>query len=214
MVDLVELSYTLNESIKKMESAKTVKGLLEKQKKEAEDSYAELTEKAELYSKAASLLSTVAEKAQEAVINHFSTAGSFILQDIFGPGYKFAIELSKSSYQSASMSFIIESPYEGNDVLSVDPVHGDAGGLRDVIGFALRTAFLNLAHNKGIIFLDECFSQLSESYIDSAAKALDIITEKLGYQVMFITHDSKFIDSADNTIKIDMKGSSSYATSI
>jgi DNA repair exonuclease SbcCD ATPase subunit len=194
---------------KHVTAARAVCNKLKEQQLQAGHKLEQLQRDELLHKKASILLATVAEYTQDDVKAHFEAAGTLILQSIFGTDYSLEVELTKGSIQNSSLNFVVISPYD-DDSLAVDPIN-DSGGLRDVVGFALRLAFLRLAKNRGVLFLDECFRQLSGYYIDSIISALQIAHKELGYQIILVTHDKRLLESSDKVITLEKPGTESIA---
>ncbi len=186
---------------KKIAAKRAVRELLKEQKEDSELKLQELEKQEALYKEACILLGRVSDHTQDDIKQHFEIAGTLILQSIFGPSYRFEVELSKGNLQNSSLGFSVATPYGEDDTLSVDPLN-DSGGLRDVIGFALRLAFLKLAKNHGVLFLDECFRQLSSVYISNMVVALKLAHEELNHQILLVTHDNRLLECADKVITL------------
>ena len=164
----------------------------------------------ELCAMAIALLAQTAEQGQEGVTGVFEAIVTPVLQSIFGSGYSLAISWSRGAAQNASAEFRIRTPYGDGDVLEVSPKN--KGGVRDVVGFTLRFCFLSLAQNHGPVVLDESFSQLDDERFEGMAAALQFVREKLGYQIIFVTHDKAYIDHADKVVRVSYDDGKSKIT--
>lgn len=161
--------------------------------------------------KAILLITKAAEKAQESIAEVFELIVTPVLQHIFGDGYRLSVEWSRAGMQNASAEFRVISPYNGGEVISVDP-RSKGGGVRDVVGFALRFSFLTMAQNKGLVVLDEAFSQLDATRFDPMAESLKYIQDKLQHQILFITHDQAYVDHADKVVRVSIQDGASTVT--
>lgn len=207
---LTALKVNSNRFQQTLSAKKAIKGKLEEQYADYAVSITKLTEDAERYKKAAAFLGIVSENSQEAVIKHFENAATLVVQNIFGPGYGLKMNSAKGSMANSSISFAIVAPYESEDSLEVDPVGGQGGGMRDIVGMALRIAFLNLSKNEGVIFFDEPFKMLSAGYQDLIAQVLNMIRKELGKQMIVITHNERLMEHADKVIHVELAGTVSH----
>lgn len=85
----------------------------------------------------------------------------------------------------------------------VDLKDGAGQGIRTIISFILKAYYLI---NKGsrVLFLDEKYSALSEHYVPRFFEFLKKMTEEKGMIVVLITHDTRFMDYADNIYMVNM----------
>ena len=85
----------------------------------------------------------------------------------------------------------------------VDLKDGAGQGIRTIISFILKVYYLI---NKGsrVLFLDEKYSALSEHYVPRFFEFLKKMAEEKGMIVVLITHDTRFMDYADNIYMVNM----------
>ena len=85
----------------------------------------------------------------------------------------------------------------------VDLKDGAGQGIRTIISFILKAYYLI---NKGsrVLFLDEKYSALSEHYVPRFFEFLKKMAEEKGMIVVLITHDTRFMDYADNIYRVNM----------
>lgn len=83
-----------------------------------------------------------------------------------------------------------------------DPLESDGGGAADIASFSLRASFWSMRKNRPTILIDETFKDLSEGYHDSCSEMLSVVCEKLGLQIIMVSHLRKIIDSSDNIFRI------------
>lgn len=85
---------------------------------------------------------------------------------------------------------------------------GNGGGLAAVASFILRVFLIEHFNRIRFIFMDESLSELSAEYVDGMTSFLDMIRDELGFVICAITHDPRFMDMAQNTIKVKGGGAS------
>ena len=84
----------------------------------------------------------------------------------------------------------------------VDLKDGAGQGIRTIISFILKAYYLI---NKGsrLLFLDEKYSALSEHYVPRFFEFMKKMAEERGIIVVLITHDTRFMDYADNIFTVN-----------
>ena len=179
--------------------------VLEDRKKELELLVEEENKKREVKRNACILISSVTKRALEEVSHRFENTVTPILEHVLGNGYALKIKWSQSSNKMPSAEFLVKSPFKSGDSIYVNP-RFRGGGVRDVVGFSLRFAFLSMANNKGFIVLDESFSQLDRGKRWDLSQILKYIQKKLGNQIIFITHDEEYANIADLVITVSNTG--------
>jgi len=87
---------------------------------------------------------------------------------------------------------------------TVNLLNDDGGGLIDIVTFSLRLACWRIKATKSapIFLFDEPFKNLSKKYLPAAIQFMHDIREKLGVQIIMITHISELAESADKNIEI------------
>jgi DNA repair exonuclease SbcCD ATPase subunit len=116
--------------------------------------------------------------------------------------YKFVIE-QETKRGTSSVSFtLVEGGIETD-------VWDDGGlGVADIVGFALRVAFVALYKPKmrPLIFWDEPFRFLSEQYQPNAARFVRQVADELGLQIVVVTHNQHFVAEADQVFRLEKEG--------
>ena len=96
--------------------------------------------------------------------------------------------------------------YFERDGFKADPLSASGGGAVDVAAFALRVACWSMQSPRSspILILDEPFRYLSEGLRPRASEMLKEISEKLGLQIIMVTHFDELMEAADNVVKVKM----------
>ena len=81
------------------------------------------------------------------------------------------------------------------------------GGVLDVASFLLRCVMLVLLRPKlkRVLVCDEVFKHLSREHLPRAASLVKEMSERLGIQMLMVTHKDEFIDAADKVFDVGMK---------
>lgn len=152
------------------------------------------------HKKAAELLASIqktinqnAKKGIELIVTH-------ALRYIFNEDYRFYLDFRKrGNLNELFLQLIFPGEEEPVNLLACS-----AGGVLDVISFALRIAIISLIKPKveGFIVGDESFRNLSSVYLPTAANFLQTINEKINRQLILITHKQEFLNPENNLIEI------------
>lgn len=83
--------------------------------------------------------------------------------------------------------------------LETNIVDADSGGVANVVGFLYQLLVLALRkpRQRQIIFADEPFKNLSEEYLEATGEFIRTLTDRLGMQVVLITHQHELKSVAD-----------------
>jgi DNA repair exonuclease SbcCD ATPase subunit len=72
------------------------------------------------------------------------------------------------------------------------------GSVAVIESFLLRVLFMLKKKFARLMILDETFSAVGVEYIDNTCKLIRELCEKLGMDILLVTHQEKFKDNADN----------------
>jgi DNA repair exonuclease SbcCD ATPase subunit len=124
------------------------------------------------------------------------------LESVFGDSaYKLGISfIQRRSKTECDLYF----ERDGN---RVDPLTSSGVGAVDVAAYALRIASwsMSVPHSRNCIILDEPFRFLSENYQEQAAMMLKEISNKLGIQLIIVTHEPTLTTAADRVFNVSIK---------
>lgn len=103
--------------------------------------------------------------------------------------------------------------------LEVDIKNGTGGGILDVISFSLYILFYKLfsANNRLPVILDEPLKHVSTEipeYAERTNTFLRGLSERLGVQMILVTHQEPLIAAADKAFKMEMSGTKTVVTDI
>ena len=86
----------------------------------------------------------------------------------------------------------------------INPMMASGGGAVDVAAFALRVALWSLARPKtnNILILDEPMRFLSKTLQPQASAVIKEISERLGIQIIYVTHSEDLVEAADKVITV------------
>lgn len=174
---------------------------LKDQQEKSEVLISDYKEDEETYTKAVELLSLVQKVTRDKIKESFEMIVTHALNYIFeSDKYSFHLVFGRRG-NLQELNFAVQTPDKDEPL---DPLTTDAGGILNIISFALRIVLMEVASPKvnGFIISDESFANLSEDHIERASQFLKEINQKMGRQIIAISHQSKMIESADKLIEV------------
>lgn len=172
----------------------------------AEEKMVSCLEELDRQQEARDLMQTAAQVAQQQLAEHLSSMVSLALSSVFSDPYEFSVLFeAKRNTTECSLSFV----KNGNHY---DPMNSCGYGAADVASFALRMAYWSLRPSAPILVWDEPFRHLSKSLQEKAAEMIKTLSQKLGIQVIIITHSDELAESADKLFFVKMKNGKSVVT--
>jgi DNA repair exonuclease SbcCD ATPase subunit len=166
----------------------------------AEAEVARLTEQVALHARVAALFSTVGEQAQNSAREQFEALATHALRVIFGDGLSFRLVAGETGGQ-ATLEATIRTERAGV-VTETSVVDAQGGGVAAVTGFVMRLVMVMLTPTaRKVLFLDETFAFLSESYTAALAEFLYQVTRRAGVQIVLVTHDPVYAQYADVKVR-------------
>lgn len=121
------------------------------------------------------------------------------LQDVFSEELAFKI-LAKERAGQITYDFAIVDAYIGAEV---DPLSAKGGGVVEVTAVLLRVIllYLNRHRLRQVLILDENVSHLALEYVPAMAGLLRQLADRLGIQIILVTHQQGFIEAADVIVR-------------
>jgi DNA repair exonuclease SbcCD ATPase subunit len=188
---------SLESELNQLQGQKTV---LTSQIKDAKIKIKDLENTEELDKKAIEILNLVQKSTREKIQDAFQNLVTFALQSIYQAPYQFKLEFTTRG-NIGELNFKLKDPYSNE---YRDLTECVAGGSLDVISLALRFVLISVLRPKveGPIILDESTKMLSRNFRQNEYSFYKNISEKLGKQLIIVTHASEIIDLAENKILI------------
>lgn len=167
-----------------------------KDAQEREVTFQTYTENAQ---KARAVVQIVAEQTQKKIEYHFSNLVSLALASIFPDPYVFELRFVQRRGKTEGDFIFIKNSNE------TDPLSSAGGGPIDVTSYALRTAVGAIKKTRNVQLLDEPFRFVSRDLQSKASAMLKMFSEKMGVQLIVISHIQEIIDSADTIFEVKKK---------
>lgn len=142
----------------------------------------------EYYKRAVDL---IYEKSVKELTGTLNAALSCIFED-----RDFRIDVELSDKRGKSLSLVM---YDGGSPVSLKD--GMGMGVNCAISAILQLYYLN-CKGKKVLMLDEAYSNISEEYVEQFFDFFNKLVKRLGFTVVLITHDPRFLQYADKVYSI------------
>ena len=187
----------LKEARQKLNEELAERKLLKARLGEEEIKLEELDGKKKSLEQIRAVFQEAATRTQQRIENHISQIVSTALASIWDDPYKFELEfVIKRGKTEADLWFT-----RNNNKLH--PMDNAGGGAIDVASMALRIAAWSINKNtRPVMILDEPFSNLSENLQEKAADMLKMLSDKLGLQIILVSHINELVAGADKQIEV------------
>lgn len=145
------------------------------------------------------ILQTVSQQTQEQLSWHINDLISSAIDSVFPEDqFTFFLEFVQRRGKTEADMFLADS--KGN---KVKPADAEGGGLVDIVSFALRICLWSLTRSsRNAIIIDEGFKFLSRDLLPKAGELVKTLSEKLGLQIIMVSHLDELIDMADRVIVV------------
>lgn len=153
------------------------------------------------------LLNSIAEEKQMRAQHDIEELVTRGLQTIFDDSLSFHI-IQTTRGKTSIVEFVVRTTLEDR-VVDTPVMDARGGGLAAVIGFLLRVVVMllrNGARQQNLLLLDETFAMVSSEYLPVLGDFLRSIVEETGIQIIMVTHQNEFIDSADKVYRFSQEG--------
>jgi len=160
----------------------------------------EIKSELETITKSQMVAQAVAKSVQSQLSSRIDNIVNLGLATCF-PTYSFEM-VYEPARGKTEVRFIVK---DGDDV--IDPMNQCGGGLVDVLCFCLRIAVYAISNVRDVIIFDEPFSYLSKAFREKANDLMLALSEKLGLQIIMVTHVSEFIENCSKRITIKKQDS-------
>jgi DNA repair exonuclease SbcCD ATPase subunit len=199
---------------KLLERKKGKKETLHKQIKDTKTNIRFLNRDIDESEKAKSIIIHVAEQTQKQLEYHISNITSMAMSSIFPNPYDIILEFSQKRGTTCADIFFERDdnkikPIDSSLALNV------GGGAADVAAFGLQVAIksLEVKKTRDVLIMDEPLPWLKGGELPhKGAKMIKEISEKLGIQIIMVSHSDALIDSADKVFRVNMKNGKSTIT--
>jgi DNA repair exonuclease SbcCD ATPase subunit len=149
--------------------------------------------------KARIVVQEVANSVQKNLEYRITSIVSLALASVFPDPYEFKVEFVTRRNQTECDFYFIR---DGNEC---DPMDSSGGGALDIASLALRMAIWSIKKTRAIQILDEPCKFLSRDMQSKASEMLKELSEKLGIQMIVVSHIPEMIEAADRVFEVTNK---------
>ncbi|MEA2065889.1 MAG: hypothetical protein U9O65_02120 [Thermotogota bacterium] len=180
--------------------AKARKALLEEQLVSLNEEHSYQDNRAKHAEKARLIFQLVAKKTQENLEFHISKLVTTALAAVFPDNIEFVVRIEAKRNKTECDLLFKEFGEE------YKPLEGSGFGAVDIASFALRIAFWSLRKNRPTMILDEPMKNVSPDLHHKVSDMLQMISTKLGIQIIMVSHQEDVNIAADKTFTVSKKG--------
>lgn len=155
------------------------------------------------------IIQNVAQVTQQELEYHVGELVTLALAAVFDDPYELSVEFIQRRGRTETDLWFVRGDAK------VDPLSASGGGAVDVASFALRVALWSLAPKKTrpVLVLDEPLKFLKGGELpEKGARMIKEISERLGIQIIMISHIPDQIEGADFRIHVGIKNGISRVT--
>lgn len=150
------------------------------------------------------IIQQVAQATQQELEYRVSELVTLALSSVFPDPYQFKLRFVVRRGKTEADLLFLRGEQE------IDPLSASGGGVVDVAAFALRVALWRLSNGlRPVLVLDESFKWVSSSYLPAAGKMLRSLSERMGVQIILVTHLEPLIEIADKVFRVSKRNGAS-----
>jgi DNA repair exonuclease SbcCD ATPase subunit len=197
----------LNHYKRKLEQAKGKRSRIDSELKTAKRGARSSAREVKMCEEANVIIQEVAQLTQKELEFHISELVTLAMSAVFDDPYALHVEFIQKRGRTEC-----ELMFQRNNEL-VNALSATGGGAVDVASFALRTALWSLTQPKtrNVLLLDEPLKWLKGGELpEKGARMIKEISEKIGLQVIMVSHIPEQVEGADQVIEIGQRKGVSY----
>lgn len=158
-----------------------------------------LSNRIKLLEQAQAFLQKIAQDTQSQLKFQIEDIVNLALETCFPNEYIFQLQFTIARGKTdAELVFLSQKTNR-----PIDPMNASGGGVVDITSFALRIASYVLEQGTdNVIILDEPMKFVSKDLQARVGDILKTLSEKLGLQILMVTHITEMIDIADKVFEV------------
>lgn len=175
----------------------------------SEESVRKLILQARYCEEAQVIIQNIAQLTQSELEYHISELCTLALAAVFEDPYKLEVEFVQRRGRTETDLWFVRGDSK------IDPMSASGGGAVDVASFALRVSLWSLARprTRNVLILDEPLSWLKGGDLpEKGMLMIKEISERLGLQVIMISHIPEQVQGSDLRINVSMQQGVSHVT--
>lgn len=146
--------------------------------------------------KARVVVQKVSSDIQKSIENRIAQTVTLALASVFDDPYEFKIRFVERRNQTECDMLFMKDDNE------CDPMDSSGGGALDIASLALRMAIWSIKKTRAIQILDEPMRFLSRDMQYKGSQMIKMLSEKLGIQIIMVSHIPEAVSFADRVINI------------
>jgi len=177
--------------------------------KQSEEQVRKFILQARYCEEAQTIISTIAQLTQQELEYHTGELVTLAMAAVFEDPYKLEVEFVQRRGRTETDLWFVRGDSK------IDPMSASGGGAVDVASFALRVALWSLARprTRNVLILDEPLHFLKGGDLpEKGALMMKEISDRLGLQIIFISHIPDQIEGADRRIHVSIQQGVSHVT--
>lgn len=186
--------------------AEGTRDALRKQAEEARSRVSGINTRSRDLETAHALLTSLAESRRKETVERVERVVTAALRSVFGPDIEYRITVKVSRGVVSMFGEVGKMTNRGlSRKLEWFRADSLAGGVVDVLSFAIRAAVLMLHRPRlrPILIADEPFKHVSERHLPAVAKMLETVARESGLQLIVISHEPQIADCAGRVFTVD-----------
>jgi len=174
--------------------AKAVSERVEKEVSQLQDQSVALEADSKAYAEILLFLRALADQLKAKVKDRFERVMTAAVQALLGKETSVCIVQSFKRGRVVN-ELKIRTTIAGEEV-ELDPMQAEAGAAVDLLSFVIRVCLL-LMHGSRFLVCDEPMKMVSEKYIPNVGEFLRVLVDRLGMDILMVTHQRSLEDYAD-----------------
>ena len=187
---------------RRVEQLKGLRNRVQKDSEAARTSLREAKHSSRRTEKALVIMQEAAQMTQKELEWQISELCSLAMESVFADPYRVELEFVQKRNRTEAEIWFRKGGGE-----RLRPLDASGGGPADVAAFALRVALWSMRRPRRhpVLFLDEPFRFLSRDLLPAAGEMVKEISQRLGLQIVMITHSPILAETADRTFKVSQR---------
>jgi len=179
--------------------------------KELQAQFAELESLDITLRKVSALFRSMSEERQNVLRGKIERLVSLGLKAVFQEPFVFTIHMVSKADQITAQFVLLDK-----NGVEADILNSRGGGISAVVGALLQIVMLSFMRSRvdQVLFLDEALAHLSDEYVQRMGMLLKMLSQRLGIQVIMVTHQPEFMEFADVAYKLTAPKGSTVAERI
>lgn len=206
MIQATMLMQKIKERRKELDRKIAENNLLENQAREYDSEILKETELLRISRESLSFLEDVANNRRGEMKRKIETILTESLQMVYGDDRKIEMVYSVKNNRSHLSFEIVKQSSDGEIRRTIDGT-GSGLSVSDTVSVPLRILVLLGSKSSKVCILDECFKHMNLERVPKVTKFLKVLTERLGIQVILLSHHEFVRTEADSVFEVKDLGS-------